>query len=76
MEVAMADVRIRPLENGPVEVSGEVLMVDPAGQAAPPDESPIYLCRCGQSADKPFCDGTHKKIGFRAPGWSRVSSKG
>jgi CDGSH-type Zn-finger protein len=76
VEVAMAEVRIRPLENGPVEVSGVVLMVDPAGQAAPPSESPIYLCRCGQSADKPFCDGTHKKCGFRAPGWTRASSKG
>ena len=62
VEVVMAEVRIRPLENGPVEVSGAVLMVDPAGQAAPPSESPIYLCRCGHSSEKPFCDGTHKTL--------------
>jgi CDGSH-type Zn-finger protein len=72
----MADVRIRPLENGPVEVAGPVALVDASGQVVTPSESPIYLCRCGQSADKPFCDGTHKKVAFRAPGWSRVSAKG
>jgi CDGSH-type Zn-finger protein len=72
----MEEVRIRPLQDGPVEVAGPVLLVDPTGRAAAPPESPIYLCRCGQSAAKPFCDGTHKKVAFRAPGWSRVSSKG
>lgn len=72
----MEEVRIRPLLDGPVEVAGPVVLVDPGGHAAVPGESPIYLCRCGQSADKPFCDGTHKKVGFRAPGWSRASSKG
>lgn len=72
----MAEVRVRPLENGPVEVTGPIVLVDAGGAATTPSESPIYLCRCGQSADKPFCDGTHKKIGFRAPGWSRASAKG
>jgi len=28
---------------------------------------PIYLCRCGQSANKPFCDSTHRKVKFEAP---------
>ena len=72
----MADVRVRPLLDGPVEVAGTVVLVDPTGQAVTPSEAPIYLCRCGQSGDKPFCDGSHKKVGFRAPGWSRPSSKG
>jgi CDGSH-type Zn-finger protein len=62
--------------DGPVEVAGELVVVDPSGAAAPPGETPIYLCRCGQSSEKPFCDGTHKKVGFRAPGWSRPSTKG
>lgn len=72
----MPEVRVRPLLDGPVEVTGPVTLIDPAGQPQTPAESSIYLCRCGQSADKPFCDGTHKKVGFRAPGWSRPSSKG
>ena len=71
----MADVRVRPLLDGPVEVAGPCLLVDAAGDAKAPSETPIYLCRCGQSNDKPFCDGTHKKVGFRAAGWSRASSK-
>jgi CDGSH-type Zn-finger protein len=70
-----SQVRIRPLKNGPVEVGGPLVMVDPAGVAAPPPENPVYLCRCGQSATKPFCDGTHKKVGFEADGWARPSSK-
>jgi len=41
-------------ENGPylVEVDGQVKMA---------------LCRCGHSSNKPFCDGTHRKVGFQAP---------
>jgi 3-phenylpropionate/trans-cinnamate dioxygenase ferredoxin subunit len=62
----MADVRIRALKNGPYEVAGTVDLVDVAGAAYPGGESPIYLCRCGQSQTKPFCDGTHKKVGFQA----------
>lgn len=70
----MAEVRVRPLRDGPVEVAGPIALVNEAGEAQTPRETPIYLCRCGQSSEKPFCDGTHKKVGFRAPGWSRVSS--
>jgi CDGSH-type Zn-finger protein len=62
----MADVRIRPLKNGPLEVSGPVELVDAQGSAKPASEEPIYLCRCGQSANKPFCDGSHRKAGFQA----------
>jgi CDGSH-type Zn-finger protein len=71
----MAEVRVRPLLDGPVEVAGPCMLVDAGGEAKAPDESPIYLCRCGQSNEKPFCDGTHKKVGFRAAGWSRQSSR-
>jgi CDGSH-type Zn-finger protein len=70
----MGDVRIRPLLDGPVEVAGPVQLIGEAGEAKTPSESPIYLCRCGQSAEKPFCDGTHKKVAFRAAGWNRASS--
>jgi CDGSH-type Zn-finger protein len=61
----MAEVRIKPLKNGPLEVSGTVEILDADGKPKPADESPFYLCRCGQSGNKPFCDGSHKKAGFQ-----------
>ena len=61
----MVEVRIRPLKNGPIEVSGPVTLVEADGTAKSAPEDPIYLCRCGQSANKPFCDGSHKKVGFQ-----------
>ena len=59
-------IRIRP--NGPLVIEGEVKIVDQHGNAFPlPANKPlIALCRCGQSANKPFCDGTHKQCGFQA----------
>lgn len=71
----MTTTRIRPLKDGPVEVSGELTLVAPDGSEGPPDESPVYLCRCGRSTTKPFCDGSHKKAGFEADGWQRVSTR-
>ena len=70
----MAQVTIRPLKNGPYQVSGMPPLVDAEGALSPVDEDPIYLCRCGQSASKPFSDGTHKKVGFQADGYVRVST--
>ena len=70
----MAQVTIRPLKNGPYQVSGMPPLVDAEGALSPVDEDAIYLCRCGQSASKPFCDGTHKKVGFQAEGYVRVST--
>ena len=64
----MSDVTITPLQDGPYEVSGEVSIVAPDGTGLR-DTSKAYLCRCGQSANKPFCDGTHKRVG-----WSESSS--
>ena len=61
----MAEVRIKALKNGPYEVKGPVDLIDGDGQAKPQAEDPIYLCRCGHSANKPFCDGSHKKAGFQ-----------
>jgi CDGSH-type Zn-finger protein len=61
----MAEVRIKALKNGPYEVKGPVDLVDSDGQAKPEADDPVYLCRCGHSANKPFCDGSHKKAGFQ-----------
>ena len=57
----MADVRITVSANGSLKVEGEIDLVDAEGNALPTREGkPIYLCRCGQSENKPFCDGRHK----------------
>jgi len=61
----MDDVLVKAIKNGPLEVSGQVQITDSAGAVRPSDESPIYLCRCGHSANKPFCDGSHKRVGFQ-----------
>jgi CDGSH-type Zn-finger protein len=62
----MADVEIRVTKNGPYLVSGSIELVDPDGKAHPTDKDMVALCRCGASQNKPFCDGTHSKIGFAA----------
>lgn len=58
---------IKVLQNGPLQVEGaDVAAVDWNGNAYPITKRPFYLCRCGASTNKPFCDGTHSKIGFKA----------
>ena len=62
----MADVRIKTLKDGPYEVRGAIQLVDAKRAEFNLAEDPVYLCRCGQSANKPFCDGTHSKVGFKS----------
>ena len=50
-------------DNGPFGVSGALKMVDAFGDIVAEGNS-TFLCRCGASANKPFCDGSHKKVGF------------
>jgi CDGSH-type Zn-finger protein len=58
---------IKVLHNGPLQVAGEdFALADWNGAAYSIEKRPIYLCRCGASTKKPFCDGTHTKIGFKA----------
>lgn len=54
-------------ENGPYLISGTATYIDTTGNEQTTQGSMIALCRCGQSGNKPFCDGTHKKVGFEAP---------
>lgn len=61
----MADVTIEVIENGPYIVTGAVELKDSDGKSYPAKQR-IALCRCGASTTKPFCDGTHSKIGFEA----------
>lgn len=51
--------------DGPLLVRGPVTIVDSEGAPIPQRRRTIALCRCGVSTIKPFCDGTHKLVGFR-----------
>lgn len=57
---------IQPSDNGPLLVRGPVTLIDPEGHEIEVKSKNIALCRCGGSGNKPFCDGTHNKIGFRS----------
>lgn len=55
---------INPLPNGPLEISSgcRVQLSDGSSQVL---DKTSYLCRCGASTNKPWCDGSHRKIDFR-----------
>jgi CDGSH-type Zn-finger protein len=61
----MPEVTIEIVRNGPLIVNGPVELKDADGSLYPLKER-IALCRCGGSTTKPFCDGTHSRIGFQA----------
>jgi len=51
--------------NGSIKIEGDFEICDPAGATfGLAGRTVISLCRCGQSANKPFCDGSHNRIGF------------
>ncbi len=62
----MPATKITPLNNGPLRIEGDFEIVDPQGQAfGLAGRTALSLCRCGHSANKPFCDGSHKTVGFQ-----------
>ena len=63
----MADVTVQIRPNGPFLVQGQVNLVDPEGNAYDLQGKEAFaLCRCGHSANRPFCDGAHKTCGFES----------
>lgn len=68
-------VTITPYPDGPYLVRGDFTIQDQEGNEVPLGRQTIALCRCGKSQMRPFCDGTHKLIGFKAPS-SQESWKG
>ena len=58
------DVQITTYPDGPILVRGPVLVLGEDGEEVEQTRRTIALCRCGRSRIHPFCDGTHKKIGF------------
>jgi CDGSH-type Zn-finger protein len=61
----MAEVTIEARPNGPYVVTGTIELHDTNGNVLP-TQARTVLCRCGASTKKPFCDGTHSKMGFQA----------
>ena len=58
--------KITPLHNGPIRIEGEFQIFDAQGnEFGLAGRTVISLCRCGHSANKPFCDGSHARQGFQ-----------
>jgi CDGSH-type Zn-finger protein len=58
--------KITVINNGPIRVEGEFSILDPEGRVfGLAGRTLISLCRCGQSQNKPFCDGSHGRTGFQ-----------
>lgn len=64
----MSQVTIRTRNDGPLVVDGAVKITDADGNEFPvnSDKPAVALCRCGGSGNKPFCDGSHRQLGFKA----------
>lgn len=64
--MAGAEMKITPYRDGPYLIRGDFSIVDQDGNEIAANRRVVALCRCGRSRMRPFCDGTHKAIGFRA----------
>jgi CDGSH-type Zn-finger protein len=63
----MSDTNIQVSVNGPLRITGAFQICDAAGAAFDlAGRTVIALCRCGQSQNKPFCDGAHNMAGFKS----------
>lgn len=62
---AAAPTRVVPLDDGPLDVEGHLRICDTGGRPLA-DVGRARLCRCGRSADKPYCDGSHTPADFRS----------
>ena len=65
-EASAHPVSITACPDGPLLVRGDLQLFDDDGRPVQPSRRTFALCRCGASVTKPFCDGTHSKIGFQA----------
>jgi uncharacterized Fe-S cluster protein YjdI len=63
LEITNSDTKLEIIPNGPIMINGTYTMLDSEGNEKAKNKN-VLLCRCGGSAKKPFCDGTHSKIGF------------
>ena len=66
---------ITPYRDGPLIVRGRFQLLDQDGGQIDPGRETVALCRCGHSARKPFCDGSHRRVRFRADSTPRPGSR-
>ncbi len=59
--------KVTIIENGPIILDTEDQVSITAGGATEIKKGPLFLCRCGKSATKPFCDSSHRKEKFEGP---------
>ena len=59
----MTSIQLTAVPDGPYRLKGDVTTLDRDGQPLPEPGSRVCLCRCGRSADKPFCDGSQARTG-------------
>jgi len=59
------ELEIKPIKDGPLMLNGNVTVRNSSGRDAWHGDR-VALCRCGESANKPFCDGAHKRVGFKS----------
>jgi uncharacterized Fe-S cluster protein YjdI/CDGSH-type Zn-finger protein len=64
-EAPERETTVEPRPNGPLYIRGRIRIVDRDGRLIREDTR-VALCRCGASGNKPFCDGSHRRIGFRS----------
>ena len=66
------EVTITPYRDGPLLVRGPFRLVDQNGDPIEARRETVALCRCGKSRVRPFCDGTHRLVRFKAPSGAEV----
>jgi CDGSH-type Zn-finger protein len=62
----MPKLRIHAHENGPLVIAGSAAYRDGEGREQTTPGTAVALCRCGLSSNRPFCDGSHKEVGFHS----------
>ncbi|MCW3064597.1 MAG: Iron sulfur, CDGSH-type [Solirubrobacterales bacterium] len=65
---------VTPYRDGPYLLRGEFALRDQGGAPIETHRATVALCRCGRSKIRPFCDGTHKAIGFQAASGAEAST--
>jgi CDGSH-type Zn-finger protein len=71
--MAEPPITITPYRDGPYLIRGPFSLRDQEGNEIDAKRRVVALCRCGKSRIRPFCDGTHKSIGFQADSGPAVS---